>query len=96
MGDAALGMLATRMTVLNGMASSRIRKITAELRADRSDTDEKSECAHREWYRNLGLRRPTRSWTLGAPRPAAMMKSSGYEGQSMQIKPSPARAAVPI
>ena len=32
MGDAALGVLATRMTLLNGMARSRIRKITPELR----------------------------------------------------------------
>ena len=32
MGDAALGMLATRMTLLNGMASFRIRTIAAEFR----------------------------------------------------------------
>jgi hypothetical protein len=46
MGDAALGVLATRMTLLNGMARSRIRKIAPELRRPKR-TDAKSECAPR-------------------------------------------------
>jgi hypothetical protein len=42
MGDVALGVLATCMTLLNGMARSRIRKIAPELRRPKR-TDAKSE-----------------------------------------------------
>jgi hypothetical protein len=92
MGDAALGMLATRMTLLNGMASSRIRKIAAELRPTEATQTRNPSVLITE----SRIASPNEILEAGAPRPAAMMKSGGgYEGQSMQIKPSPARAAVP-
>jgi hypothetical protein len=96
MGDAALGMLATRMTLLDGMASSRIRKIAAELRPTEATQTRNpsvliangigiSDCvAQRDpggWGHRAGGEDEER---------AAAMKAN-----PMQIKPSPARAAVP-
>ena len=83
--------------LVNGIGEFQDQKDRCGAPADRSDTDEKSECAHREWYRNLGLRRPTRSWRLGAPRPAAMMKSGGgYEGQPNANKTKPGKGGGPL
>jgi hypothetical protein len=75
--------------LVNGIGEFQDQKDRCGAAADRSDTDEKSECAHREWYRKLGLRRPTRSWRLEAPRPPAMMKSGGYEGQPNALIAAP-------
>jgi hypothetical protein len=69
MGDAALGMLATRMTLLNGIGEFQDQKDRCGAPADRRDTDGKSECAHREWYRKLGLRRSTRILEAGGTAP---------------------------
>jgi hypothetical protein len=81
MGDAALCMLATRMTLLNRMASFRIRTIAAELRPTEATQTRNPSVLIANGI-NLGLRRPTRSWRLEAPPPggnneerAAVMKA---------------------
>ena len=86
MGDAALGMLATRMTLLNGMASSRIRKIAPELRPTEATQTRNP---------SVLIANGIGSSDCVAQRDPGGAAPGGDEGQSMQIKPSPARVASP-